>query len=293
MPGVSTRVGAPVSVQHYAARVPLLSKYLPWTNRPVDETVRAFRLPVGDTFMHTRHAEVADGDAPTVVLVHGLGMSSRSMVPLMRVLAPTARVWAPDLPGFGNSKGPHHAMEIHELADALHDWVGRLGLEPQLFLGHSLGCQVLGHMAIRHPGSMPAAVLVNPTRDPMAATVTANALRLARDMPREPLSLITLAGYDYLRSHPRRMIKTFADAILNPVAEKLPTLHVPVLVVRGERDPVVPYDFAAQLADLLPEGRLVEVGGGAHGLPFTHPDDVGAVVLDFLEQCRRDADTGD
>ncbi len=251
----------------------------------MDETVRAFRLPVGDAWVHTRHTEAPDQDAPTVVLVHGLGMSSRSMVPLMRVLSPSAQVWAPDLPGFGDSTGPHHAMEIHELADALHAWVQRLGLQPQLFIGHSLGCQVLGHMAIRHSGSMAAAVLVNPTRDPAAATVTANAVRLAQDLPREPWSLITLAAYDYLRSHPRRMVKTFADAILNPVAEKLPTLHAPVLVVRGERDPVVPYGFAAQLADLLPQGRLVEIGGAAHGLPFTHPDDLGEVVRDFLDQC--------
>jgi 2-hydroxy-6-oxonona-2,4-dienedioate hydrolase len=258
---------------------------LPWKPRPVDETVRAFRVPVGEAVMFTRHTEQAPAEAPTVVLVHGLGMSGRSMVPLMRVLAPHVRAWAPDLPGFGSSRGPHHALEIHELADALHAWTTRLGLQPDLYVGHSLGCQVLGHMAVRHPGSVPAAVLVNPTRDPEAETVTANALRLALDLPREPMSLVALAAYDYLRSHPRRMVKTFADAILNPVADRLPTLHVPVMVLRGERDPVVPHRFAAMVAELLPEGSLVEVEGGAHGLPFTHHHEVAAVLLDFLRTC--------
>jgi pimeloyl-ACP methyl ester carboxylesterase len=43
--------------------------------------------------------------APAVVLLHGLGVSSRYMLPLARELAPHFRVYAVDLPGFGRSSG--------------------------------------------------------------------------------------------------------------------------------------------------------------------------------------------
>ncbi len=54
------------------------------------------------------HARVPTRQIPTphtdpVVLVHGLGVSSRYMLPTLALLAPRYRVFAPDLPGFGHS----------------------------------------------------------------------------------------------------------------------------------------------------------------------------------------------
>ncbi|WP_292510847.1 alpha/beta fold hydrolase, partial [Methylobacterium sp.] len=57
---------------------------------------------------------VPDNRLP-VILVHGLGMSSRYMIPLARHLAPHFRVYAPDLPGFGLSDKPHRALTVREL----------------------------------------------------------------------------------------------------------------------------------------------------------------------------------
>ncbi len=243
--------------------------------------------------VYTRVAEGAPQDAPVVVLVHGLGMSGRTMEPLLRRLAPHARVYVPDLPGFGASGKPRRTLEVEELADALHAWVGQVGISPALFVGHSLGCQVIGHLAIRHPGSVPSVVWVAPTRDPEVRTVTAYALRLLRDAPREPLSLLGLAVFDYLRSSPVRVLKTLADAIVSPVRPQLPALGVPVLVVRGEHDPVVPRTFCQRVVDLLPDCRMTEVPDASHGVVFSHPDAVARLVLDFVGSLSaRDLPTG-
>ena len=79
--------------------------------------------------MHTRVStgEVPPG-CPAVVLVHGLGVSSRYMVPTGERLAPYCHVYAPDLPGWGRSERPPHALTIGEMADVLNAWMDVFGV---------------------------------------------------------------------------------------------------------------------------------------------------------------------
>jgi 2-hydroxy-6-oxonona-2,4-dienedioate hydrolase len=79
------------------------------------------------------HARASGGPAPevrtAVVLVHGLVVSSRYMVPIAERLAPYHQVFATDLPGFGRSERPLQALDVAGLADALSVWMGEVGLE--------------------------------------------------------------------------------------------------------------------------------------------------------------------
>jgi hypothetical protein len=73
--------------------------------------------PVEGVRMHARMSEgPASEGSPTVVLVHGLVVSGRYMLPTLRHLAPSCKVYAPDLPGFGRSEKPPgiHPDEPHE-----------------------------------------------------------------------------------------------------------------------------------------------------------------------------------
>ena len=87
------------------------------------------------------HACVSVDPAPAgslpVVLVHGIGVASRFMVPIVELLAPYHRVYAPDLPGFGKSEKPAHALNLIELTDALAGGGAQAGAV--LPLGHHLG----------------------------------------------------------------------------------------------------------------------------------------------------------
>src|SRR5437660_1465473 len=78
-----------------------------------------------DTAIGRIHARVG-GDAlpgPPVVLVHGMVISSRYMVPTALELAPLCPVYAIDLPGYGDSIKPHAILGLAELADALAAWM--------------------------------------------------------------------------------------------------------------------------------------------------------------------------
>jgi pimeloyl-ACP methyl ester carboxylesterase len=72
------------------------------------------------------HARVSVDPTPSsslpLVLVHGIGVASRFMVPVAELLAPYHRIYAPDLPGFGKSEKPNRILSLVELTDALAWW---------------------------------------------------------------------------------------------------------------------------------------------------------------------------
>src|SRR5882672_9159056 len=74
-----------------------------------------------DTPIGRIHARIGGEalDGPPVVLVHGMVISSRYMVPTALELAPLCPVYAVDLPGYGDSVKPHAILGLAELADAL------------------------------------------------------------------------------------------------------------------------------------------------------------------------------
>ncbi|HET7038030.1 MAG TPA: alpha/beta hydrolase [Thermomicrobiaceae bacterium] len=233
--------------------------------------------------MYARVAlDQAPPGAPSVVLVHGLGVSSRYMVPTALRLAPDYRVYAPDLPGFGKSIHPPRALDIAGQADALAAWMAAVGLERAVFLGNSVGCQAIAALAHRHPARLTRAILVGPAFDPAARSALTEIRRVLRDWPHEPLSLDWIVLRDYLAAGPLRIWQTFQFALRYPLAERLAGLAAPTLVVRGGEDPIVPQAWAERATTLLPDGRLVVVPGAGHAVNYDAPAPLVAAVRAFL-----------
>src|SRR4051794_30941443 len=130
------------------------------------------------------HARVGGRGRP-VVLVHGLGVSSRYFVPLAERLVRRYAVLAPDLPGYGRSGTPDRALGIEALAEALRAWLDRAELPTASLVGNSVGCQVAVELAARSPERVERLVLVGPTMDPSAPTLLRQSVRLARDLVHE------------------------------------------------------------------------------------------------------------
>jgi pimeloyl-ACP methyl ester carboxylesterase len=86
--------------------------------------------------MHARTTDDPGGRMkPVIVLVHGLVISSSYMVPLLEHLSSCGRVFAVDLPGYGQSWKPLHAPSVREAADALADWADAMQLPPRISPG--------------------------------------------------------------------------------------------------------------------------------------------------------------
>ncbi|HZA20122.1 MAG TPA: alpha/beta hydrolase, partial [Actinomycetota bacterium] len=62
------------------------------------------------------------------------------------------------------------------------------------------------------------------------------------------------------------------------------SIDVPVLIVRGGRDPIVSQGWAERLTSALPDGRLAVVPGAAHATNFNSADQVVRIVEEFLDE---------
>ena len=227
----------------------------------------------------------ADRSDP-VVLVHGQVISSRYMVPTAELLAPEFRVFAPDLPGFGLSGKPKRVLSVPELADALAGWMEANALERAALVANSLGCQVIVDLSVRRPELASALVLAGPTIDPRGRNAAVQIARWFMDWPGERPSLGLAHLQDYARAGMRRALHTFRHALSDRIEDKLPLVQCPTLVVRGERDPIVPQRWAEEVTRLIPRGRLLVIPGGPHCVNYSTPRAFARVVRIFLRGCR-------
>jgi len=245
-------------------------------------TLRDLWLDTPDGRIYARAAVQHRKGSPSVVLVHGLVVSSRYMVPTAERLAPLCNVYAPDLPGYGKSAKPAHIYSLAELADALARWMSAAHLEQAHLVGNSFGCQIIAEFALRHPARLARLVLQGPTVDPAARSVSRQLLGLARNSAREPKSLGFISLADYWAAGLPRVRATIRMALADRIEEKLPQVQAPALVVRGTRDPLVPHEWAARVAALLPRGELVELADLPHTINYSAPDALVEAIAPFL-----------
>jgi pimeloyl-ACP methyl ester carboxylesterase len=213
----------------------------------------------------------------SVVLVHGIGVSGRYFGPLVDVLARTTRVVVPDLPGFGTSPRPSRALGIDEHARVVIELVERCGLDRPVVLGHSMGAQVAAEVAVQRPGLVGGVVLAGPVVEPGARSVARQAWRLVSDYRLEALraNLITVA--DWLRCGPVYYGETLPSMMAYPLEDRIAEVLEPVVLLRGERDPVAPRPYLELLADRALAARIVVVPGEGHIAMYRRPELVAAV----------------
>jgi pimeloyl-ACP methyl ester carboxylesterase len=224
-----------------------------------------------------------------IVLVHGFS-SSRSLKPLIKALGTRRPVFAPDLPGFGLSDQPIHPLDVSGLADALRRWLFDNELAPAIVIGVSFGCQVAIDLAARHPAAVDRVVLVGPTCDPDARTAGRLALRWARNAPRSSPRLAPTVVHDLIDAGPWRSARTLRRALDDPVEEKLGQIDAPTLVVRPERDHLVPPSWTERVADLIPDAELLVLPKAGHSIGPRTAARLTALLVPFLAETGAEAD---
>ncbi|HEX6202194.1 MAG TPA: alpha/beta hydrolase [Thermoanaerobaculia bacterium] len=239
-------------------------------------------LQAGRWRMHHRVSLADPGDdAPAFVLVHGLIVSGRYMMPLAVRLAETHAVLVPDLPGFGGSERPRRPLPVAGQAEALAGYLAAIGRPRVVLVANSFGCQVAARAMAAGAGPVERLVLVGPTIDAAARGVPRQLVRLVASLPREPFEYPVLLVADLARVGLPRAVRAFRVALADRIEESLPQVAVPTLVVRGSRDPIVPRRWGEEVAALLPDGRLAEVDGGGHALNYSRPDELARLVREL------------
>lgn len=251
-------------------------------NPPSKPRVSSFFTEVEGLNMHgVELGEERGVTGPTFVLIPGLGLSGRYMMPTAELLAAAGHVWVPDLPGCGLSDKPERGPGIPELADSLAGWMEKNRIARPVLVGNSLGAQVIVDFATRYPDRLDRAVLVSLTVDPQARRVATQVRRLLLDALHEPAGMYWIAVTDYLRAGLGKVLQTLRKALADPVEEKLPHLACPVLVIRGGRDPIVPQRWAERSERLIDDGELVVFPLAAHAVNFNSAEALTREVLRF------------
>jgi pimeloyl-ACP methyl ester carboxylesterase len=241
-------------------------------------------VQVRDVAIYSVVSHPANGTmgAPELVLVHGLGLSQRYMMPLACELARDCHVYVPDQPGFGGSGHPEQVLDMAGLADALAGWARRTGLQRAAYVGNSQGCQIIAQLAVRHPELVTAAVLQGPTAPSDERSWLWQFIRWRQNGRYNPPSLDQVTWGEYKKSGYLRVLRTFQHSLNDHIEEQLPRIAAPTLIVRGEHDPICRAQWARGLPSLLPGCRYVEIPGVAHTLCYTAPADLATVTREFL-----------
>jgi 2-hydroxy-6-oxonona-2,4-dienedioate hydrolase len=234
------------------------------------------------------HSKVSQGPEktkrPVIVLVHGLGLSHRYMMPVAECLAREYPVWVPDLPGFGDSGKSLPALNVPELAGALAAWLRECRLDQPVLFGNSYGCQVIVDLAARFPAQVFRVVLQGPTTDPEERSWWWQFVRWRQNQPFNPPSMEPATKGDYRRCGVPRLLKTMKYFLNDRIEEKLSRVQAPALVIRGTLDPICNQRWAEEITGRLPHGRLVLIPEVAHTLVFTSPRELLHVTQPFLEE---------
>lgn len=208
---------------------------------------------------------------PTFVLVHGIGVSSRYFQPLAAELAQLGTVYLVDLPGYGAAPDPRRDITIAQHAGVLASLLRRAGLEDAVLVGHSWGSQVVSLLAQQHPSVASRIVLMAPTMEPEARTFWRATRNLLHDALREPPAVFWIAATDYLlRTGMPYLLRQTPHMLNDAIETRVGHLAARVLIVNGDRDPIVSPTWPRELAALSDRVEFREVHG-PHVIMHTDP----------------------
>jgi 2-hydroxy-6-oxonona-2,4-dienedioate hydrolase len=258
-------------------------------SRPVGLALREGPALASRTFTHdgrALHVRAGGPAAPSrtaVVLVHGVIVSSRYLMPLGVELARDRPVLIPDLPGYGLSEPPDRPPSLASLAGAVIACARAAGHARVALIGQSFGAQVVVAAAARDARLVERLALVGPTVDPAARNLPAQYVRWQRNTPDEHLSVVPIMARDLADVGPVRAAQLLRVMLADAIEDRLPAVACPALVLRGGRDRVVPAAWAERVAGALPRGELAVLPGYAHMAHYSGPLAVAPVLRRFLD----------
>jgi magnesium chelatase accessory protein len=268
-----------------------------WPNADASRFVRAAGLDW--------HVQIM-GQGPVMLLVHGTGAATHSWRDLLPDLARDFTVVAPDLPGHGfTSAPPGHLLSLPGMARDLAGLLTKLGVAPEIAVGHSAGAAILCRMSL--DGALPALralVSLNGAMLPLDGApgkIFAPLARLLVGLPLVPNlfawragdrrivekllagtgSKLDARGIDlYARvvrrpQHAAAALRMMANWDLAPLVRDLPRLSPKLLLIAAAGDRAIPPADSARLRDMIPGATLTTMPGLGH---LSHEEDPAATA---------------
>ncbi|MGH7475216.1 MAG: alpha/beta fold hydrolase [Longimicrobiales bacterium] len=235
---------------------------------------------IGDLRIHAVHM----GAGPPIVLLHGLSGSHFWWRYTAPVLARRFRVHIPELVGFGRSTRPAPATIADAVAAVLAWWNAReIGTAD--VIGHSMGGQIAIHIATETPALVRRLVLAAPAGIPRPLRATELARLVAELVPPRAwgrLGFLPTIALDAVRAGPGSLAAAARGLLRDDVRPLLPRIRQPTLLLWGEHDPLIPVEYAHEMARAIPDARVIVLEQSSHNPMADRPDVFARAVLEFL-----------
>jgi pimeloyl-ACP methyl ester carboxylesterase len=225
----------------------------------------------------TLYTEVA-GKGPPVVLIHGLGGSTKWWSKNIGALAREYEVHTVDLVGFGRNVGGRFVLS--EAAGMLAEWMRLRGLRGAGVVGHSMGGYIAVDLAAAHPALVGRLVLSNAAVS--LAGFQQAAPDLAKTLPHLPFAMLPVIVPDAMRAGLPTLARATYQLITTDIRPTLAQVRAKTLIVWGEHDPYVPLQLAYRLSELLPCKAVAVIRGTGHVPMWERPAAFNQVVGEFL-----------
>jgi pimeloyl-ACP methyl ester carboxylesterase len=264
-----------------------------------------------------RRAFVKAGQGPALLLLHGLGCDHTTWEPVIAKLAKKYTVIAPDLLGHGQSAKPRADYSVGGYANGMRDLLTVLNIDKVTVVGHSLGGGVAMQFAYQFPERTERMVLVapgglGPEVTPMIRAVGLPGFKAAMAVLTLPgLRHVGMAGmralsrsglsathdldevaeiYDSFKdpgarraiAHVVRAVVDTRGQIVTMVDRAYLTQAMPMLVVWGTEDKVIPVKHATTVGEIAPGAQVEVLGNSGHFPHKDHPERFVKILSDFI-----------
>lgn len=224
------------------------------------------------------------------MLLHGFGVSGHLWQRVLPYLAQQHTVYIVDLPGHGQSRHMG-TWQLRAIAPLLAEWLRSLHIAPVMLIGQSMGGAIAIHLAASAPELVSRLVLVSAAGIPMQTRMPTMLLRSMRSMLQSgsggyPVALLR----DIFRLRPFVLWQAAQEVTTCDFRAELAILTsftspaLPILIIWGERDVLLPIVLGHALHAALPRATFVRFLRSGHRPMLTEPQHFSEVVLAFLQE---------
>ncbi len=237
------------------------------------------------------------GEGTPLLLIHGLGARSEDWTPEMPAYAKNGfRVYAIDLLGCGRTDRPDIAYTLGEQVELIRGFLTSVQLEKTDVVGWSLGGWVALEFALRHPERVNRLVAMDSAGLKFKTDLSPEILEPNTVPQLEQLEAVLMAHHYYIPGFVQRdLLRTMKsnrtvvhrtlESLLREEGDfstRLSQLQMPVLLVWGQQDELIPPGAGMQMHGAIPQSVLELYAGCGHMGPAICADRMVPRVVDFL-----------
>jgi pimeloyl-ACP methyl ester carboxylesterase len=263
-----------------------------------------------------KRAFVKAGTGPVVLLLHGLGCDHTTWTPVIEMLSRRYTVIAPDFLGHGESDKPRADYSLGGYANGMSDLLTLLGIDKVTVVGHSFGGGVAMQFAYQFPERTERMVLV--ASGGLGREITPAIRAVTLPGFHQVIGFVTLPGVRHLtkaalhrlahttpaardlaevaeiieswkdpraRRATRHLVRNVVDLrgqIVTMRDRAYRTEHMPMCVIWGTHDAVIPVRHAGVASELAPTATVEVIANAGHFPHKDHPERFVKILDDFI-----------